>query len=117
MKQVSGVDELDDFILDNMENDMVVVLYFGAVWCNPCKLLKERLHEPETKKIMPRLAVCYLDVDDTENDELVEKYQVEAFPTQIFIRVVNNTVKEVSRVEGFDFTKLKLNYDSFVGNN
>jgi thiol-disulfide isomerase/thioredoxin len=114
MIQISGIDELDEFILEGSDNNKVIVLYFGAVWCGPCKLLKERLVDSDTYKSMPRLYVCYLDVDDTENDELVEKYKVQAFPTQIFIRLNKNQVLEVSRVEGYDFTKLKLEYDRYL---
>jgi protein disulfide-isomerase len=114
MRQVSGIDELDEFILNGVDNNKVVVLYFGAVWCGPCKSLKERLVDPDTYKSMPRLSVCYLDVDDMENEDLVQKYNVEAFPTQIFIRVDKNRVVEVSRVEGYDFTKLKLEYDRYL---
>jgi thiol:disulfide interchange protein len=114
MIQINGVDELDDFILDNIDNK-VVVLYFGAVWCQPCKLLKAKLEEEDTKNMMPNLAVCYLDVDMPENEKLCEQYNAESLPTQIFIKLdEEDRVEEVSRIEGFNFNKLKTQYDNYV---
>jgi len=113
MIQINGVEELDDFILDNIDNK-VVVLYFGATWCQPCKLLKSKLEESDTKQMMPKLAVCYLDVDDEANEKLCEQYNAESLPTQIFIKVENDRVVEVGRIEGYNFNNLKLEYDKYI---
>jgi thiol:disulfide interchange protein len=114
MIQINGVAELDDFILDNIDNK-VVVLYFGAMWCQPCKLLKAKLEEEDTKSMMPKLAVCYLDVDVPENEKLCEQYNAESLPTQVFIKLdEEDRVEEVSRIEGFNFNKLKTQYDNYV---
>jgi thiol-disulfide isomerase/thioredoxin len=111
MKVVSGVEELDNFILDNINNNRVTLLYFGAMWCGPCKQLKDKLKDSETLRMMPRLEVGYLDVDDTNNEELKKRYKVQSLPTQIFIQVHNNMVKGVRRIDGYDFTKLKMEYE------
>jgi thiol-disulfide isomerase/thioredoxin len=113
MKTISGIEELDEFIIDNYNNDLVVLLYFGAKWCGPCKQLKNRLDEQDTIKIMPKLVVGYLDVDDDENSSFVKKYKIDSLPTQIYIKLNENKVIEISRIEGYDFTKLKLNYDNY----
>ena len=42
MQDVTGKNELEEFIWENYENN-VVLLYFGAEWCGPCKTLKNRL--------------------------------------------------------------------------
>ena len=112
MIQINGVDELDDFILDNIE-EKVVVLYFGATWCQPCKLLKSRLEDDDTKQMMPKIAVCYLDVDDESNEKLCEQYKAESLPTQVFIKLENDQVVEVGRVEGYNFNSLKAEYDKY----
>jgi len=116
MIQINGVDELDEFILDNIDSK-VVVLYFGATWCQPCKMLKSRLEDSETKHMMPKLAVCYLDVDDESNEKLCEQYKAESLPTQIFIKLENDRVIEVSRIEGFNFNSLKSEYDKYINMN
>ncbi len=118
MKAISGMNELDEFILSNIENKKVVLLYFGAQWCGPCKQLKKKLDEPDTVKSMPNLVVGYLDVDDDENASLVKRYKIDALPTQIFIKLEtkkdnSKKVVENSRIEGYDITKLKLDYDSY----
>jgi len=117
MKDISGIDELDEFILENVNNDMVILLYFGAAWCGPCKQLKKRLDEPETHKLMPKLVVAYMDVDDDSNSKLLKRYKIESLPTQIYIKVNNHNVVEVNRIEGYDFTKLKIDYDLYISSN
>ena len=114
MIDICGIDELDEFIIDNVEKGNTVLLYFGATWCGPCKQLKKRLDEPETSKIMPKLVVAYLDVDDDENTSLVKRYKIESLPTQIFIKLDKNKVIETTRIEGYDFTKLKMEYDNYI---
>ena len=112
MKNISGIDELDNFILEN--NNMVMLLYFGAEWCGPCKQLKKRLAEPDTLKILPNLAVCHIDVDEDSNEKIVKKYKISSLPTQIYVKLNNNKVIEISRIEGYDFTRLKIEYDNYV---
>jgi hypothetical protein len=63
---------------------------------------------------MPKLVVGYLDVDDDENSSLVKRYKINSLPTQIYIKLNENKVIENNRVEGYDFMKLKLDYDSYL---
>jgi thiol-disulfide isomerase/thioredoxin len=113
MIEIVGRENLDNFIIENFTNNMVILLYFGADWCGPCKQLKKRLVEPDTINIMPKLVVGHLDVDADDNAKLVKQYKVTALPTQIYITVNDNKVIELSRIEGYDFTRLKLNYDTY----
>jgi thiol-disulfide isomerase/thioredoxin len=112
MKEISGIDELDEFIISNTDNDMCVLLYFGAKWCGPCNQLKQRLDHIDTTKSMPKLAVAYMDIDNDSNDKLVKRYKVNSLPTQIFIKLNNNKIVEQNRIEGYDYTKLQLEYKS-----
>lgn len=116
MKEIFGVEQLDEFIIDNIEKGNVICLYFGATWCGPCNQLKTKLYEPETIKIMPKLVIGYLDVDNNSNNNLVDKYKVESLPTQIFVKIDKNKVIPVSRIEGYDFTKLKFEYNTYISN-
>ncbi len=110
MKEIFGVEQLDEFILENIDKDNVIVLYFGATWCGPCKQLKTKLGESETASLMPRLVVGYLDVDDETNSKLVKKYKISSLPTQIFVKLDDNKVVPITRIEGYDFIKLELEY-------
>ncbi len=114
MEEISGIEQLDEFILKNIESDTVICLYFGAKWCGPCKQLKKKLGETETNKLMPKLVVGYLDVDDEINSALVNRYKINSLPTQVFVKLDKNKVIPVSRIEGYDFTKLKLEYDNYL---
>ncbi len=113
MQEIQGFKELDKFIIDNTNDKNVLILYFGAPWCGPCKQLKARLAEPETQKIMPNLVVGHIDVDDEKNDKLVKSYNISSLPTQLFIKLDENNVVIVSSILGYDFTKLKLEYDRY----
>jgi thioredoxin 1 len=114
MHNICGINELDDFIIDNIQQDKIVMLYFGAEWCGPCSQLKKKLADQESKKIMPRLVVAHMDIDEPDNDSLVKRYKIQSLPTQILINVVNNKVVEVARIEGFDFIKLTMEYEKIA---
>jgi thiol:disulfide interchange protein len=114
MINIAGIENLDEFIISASENNKVIMLYFGAEWCGPCKQLKKRLADKESKTQMPNLVVGHLDVDDELNTKLVKRYKVSSLPTQIFIKLDNSKVVELARIEGYDFTKLKLEYDKLV---
>ncbi len=116
MHEISGVKELDKFILENI-NDNVVVLYFGAVWCGPCRQLKDYMNNPATQSTLPYMAMGYLDVDDEENEKLLKGYKVKSLPTQIFVKLKDNEVIEVKRIEGFDVNQLKAYYDALLKKN
>lgn len=112
MYEIESFDDLDNFIINN--NDKVILLYFGAIWCGPCKSLKVKLSENETIERMPLLQVCYIDTDN--NDDISSKYKIKSLPTQIFVKLTNNKVKTVSKIEGYDYTKLLLEYDNYINN-
>ena len=114
MKEIYGIEQLDDFILENIENSTVICIYFGAKWCGPCNQLKKKLGESDTIEIMPKLVVCYLDIENKLNDDLVNKYNIKSLPTIVFVKLDNTKVIPVSRIEGYDFTKLKLEYDNYL---
>lgn len=116
MKEIYGIEQLDELIFESIEQGKVICLYFGAKWCGPCKQLKTRLVNSETIKIMPKLVVGYLDVDEEINIDLVKRYNIESLPTQIFIKLDKNKVIPVSKIEGYDFNKLTLEYNSYLAN-
>ena len=66
----------DNFQTDVIEQDGVVVLYFSAPWCGPCKALgpiMEQISEEQS-------AVTIVKVDVDEEPELAEAYQVTSVP-------------------------------------
>ncbi len=120
MKEIFGNDQYYNFIIENIKNiknNSVICLYYGAEWCTPCKELKKRLNETETNNIMPKLVVGYLDISDESNEKLVNKFKVRIFPTLFLIKLDKNNynnIKIVSKIEGYDFTKLQFEYNDYL---
>ena len=114
MIDIVGIDMLDDFIIESYEKEKIIMLYFGAEWCGPCKQLKKRLADKETEEMLPNLVVAHLDIEEKSNEELVEKYKINSLPTQVFITLNKNKVIEKARIEGYDFTRLKIEYDKLA---
>jgi thiol-disulfide isomerase/thioredoxin len=110
MKQINTLEDLDTFILDNKDN--IILLYFGALWCDPCKKLKEFLTNENTINEMPKLAVCYIDVDIQEDrlKDIFGCYNINVLPTQIFITLNKEKIIELNRIEGFDKKLLQEYY-------
>ncbi len=62
-------------------------LDFYADWCEPCKIMeKEVFVLPEVGEYFDKHFICLkIDVEKPENKEIVQKYQVNALPTMLFI--------------------------------
>ena len=110
MISILGIEQLDEFIINN--TDKILLLYFGANRCKPCNMLKEKINK-ESETEMPNLLVCYIDVDLKENDEIIDIYQINILPTQIFVKLKNDkiNVKIIDRIDGYDWIKLILLYN------
>jgi thiol-disulfide isomerase/thioredoxin len=116
MIELIGKEQLEEFIWEN--NDKVIVLYFGADWCGPCKKLKERLMSPEARDEMPNLIIGHLDVDIDENNEISDIYGVKNLPTQIFIKLDGTQIVELEdRIIGYDWTKFIMTYNKITNKN
>jgi thiol-disulfide isomerase/thioredoxin len=100
MLKIKGIDSLDKFILDNENNN--IILYFGANWCGPCKKLKDKIDE---YNISEKIPICYIDIDQDENKEISDIYEVKFLPTQVFIKLDNNKIKIINRIDGYDWSK------------
>jgi len=115
MISISGIDQLDEYILNNKNNDKILLLYFGADRCSPCNILKNRINK-ECENEMQKLLVFFIDVDLQENDEIVDLYDIRILPTQIFIRLKKNKVKINDRIDGYDWIKLTMSYNKIANN-
>jgi len=81
-------------ILAKKEN-RPIFLYWGAVWCPPCKLIKKIVFEsPEFKKTVKNFIPVYLDGDDKRAQYWGAKYKFQGYPTTL---VINPKGEEVIR--------------------
>lgn len=67
----------------NLNNDKVSILYFSAVWCGPCKILKPVMEEI-SNEMSDSIDIHYIDIND--NMELAGKYQIMSVPTLLFVK-------------------------------
>ena len=59
-----------------------MILYqFGAEWCNPCKVQREVL----TNNPIEGADYVFVDCDEDENEELVDKYGIVDLPTLLLM--------------------------------
>lgn len=114
MIDIIGIENLDNFIIEESCKNSIIMLYFGAEWCGPCKKLKNLLNNTDTIQEMPKLAVAHLDIDEEQNAKLVKCYKITNLPTQILIKLQDNKVVENARIIGYDFTKLQLEYSNLT---
>lgn len=84
-----------------------VVIDFFATWCGPCKRIAP-VFEELADKFYPQVQFFKVDVD--ESQELVDKFDVHAMPTFVFLK--NGTV--IKRVEGADMTELQEGFKLLV---
>ena len=77
----------------------LTVIDFYADWCGPCKMIK-----PYFKELEKRFGdtITFITVDVDEDDEMVDKYNIKAMPTFVFLK----DGKEVDRLEGANVEKL-----------
>ena len=113
MKDIFNINDLDSFICENIDTS-VILLYFGAEWCGPCNELKKKLTDQNTKTIMPKLKIAYIDVEN-HDDNITTLYDIVILPTQIFIKInKQDKIIPFAKIEGYDFIKLQLEYNRYI---
>ena len=85
-----------DFDKKVLNNDLPVILDFGAPWCGPCKTL-EPMMESIVEGYKDQVFLAHVDVGD--DPELAAKYGVLGVPTLIFMNK-GTIIKQLSGVPG-----------------
>jgi len=79
MKEVDSEQSLNATL---KEAEFCVAL-FSASWCQPCQKLKKQISENDLAGKFPKIEFVVIDCDE-QDDDLDEKFDVEAMPTMIF---------------------------------
>ena len=115
MHEIVGIEHINNVIYDNKDN--LILLYFGAIWCGPCKKLKNKMEDESELIEIKNLVICYIDIDNNANDELIKIYEVKNIPTLFFIKInENNEVHILHKIIGYDWIGIKFTYNQLINN-
>lgn len=108
----NSMTDLDKIVLEN--KNKLLLLYFGAVWCGPCKVLKEKLKDESLMSKYNNMISIYIDVDNENFSEISQTYKISSLPTQIITVLKNNQLLNIHKLEGFDWNKLVSMYEDSI---
>jgi thioredoxin 1 len=81
------------------DNSKVIILYFTASWCPPCRFFDRSLQDPILQSIMQKAVLFKIDVDHTPT-EIADHYEVMGYPTYV---KVNKEMEELGMIDGGDW--------------
>lgn len=98
---------LNEFNFDQaLEENKLILLYFSAEWCGPCKKFRPVLNDFFEKHL---ITIGKIDVDDQA--EIAQKYEVSSIPTVIVVE----DGKEVHRFIGaLPLVKLEKELEQWI---
>lgn len=74
----------EDAIKLSKKNEVDIFLYVGASWCKPCRMMKQDTFENQMiKEKLCKYITCIL--DEENNNELVKKLKIKAYPSYFII--------------------------------
>ena len=108
----NSMEDLDKIVLENKNN--LLLLYFGAVWCGPCKILKKKLTDKELMSKYDKLVSIYINVDNENFSNMCQTYEISSLPTQIITILKDNQLLNIHKLEGFNWNKLIEMYENSI---
>lgn len=85
-----------DIVLEKaLQNNKNLLIIFSAKWCGYCRSLKTDLEKLDVKNY----EICYIDIDEQSNKDLMKHFNIKMVPTSILVDPKNN--KEVKRITGY----------------
>lgn len=74
------------------------ILYFGANWCVPCRIMRETVFNSRSvKKYLYKFHLTYVDIDSFDGMDIKEMYNVTQIPYMV---IFNSKGKQIGRIEG-----------------
>ncbi|MFN0197814.1 MAG: thioredoxin domain-containing protein [Planctomycetaceae bacterium] len=75
-----------------------MLVHFHATWCGPCQQMEQEvLKSTELSRVLAGQAIL-VKIDTDDNADLVEKYQIESLPSDLFL---NSSGQVISRYVGY----------------
>ena len=88
----------------------MIVNYFGASWCGPCKKAKPFVQSKEAELKNAGHEVVFWDIDEDESEDMVERYDVSGVPTLIFVK----DGELVGTMRGWNDPESKVEFEKIV---
>ncbi len=87
-------------------NGKPVILVFSASWCPPCQTMKKEVYpNSRIRKFHDRFVWAYLDLDETSNEAVVEKFKVGPIPHIQFLDAQGKAIGNIGASEVDEFSK------------
>jgi len=84
-----------------LDNQNLILFYFTASWCGPCKQVSPVIEEL-SEKLKEKVLFYKIQIDDDSNEEICEKCQIKSVPTFILFKNRNS----LGIVNGTDINKI-----------
>ncbi len=100
-KTVVGVVTGKSFKTDVQKSSLPVLIDFWATWCGPCRVYGP-IVDKVAQKYQGKLKVFRMEADAKENQEIIQKYNIQALPTTLLIKngkVIQTTEGLISQDE------------------
>ncbi len=107
-KIIESLEEYNDFLSGKEHGDKLILAYFTASWCGPCKLVSPVIQRIGEEK--DSVVVLKVDVDDC--DEVAAECDIDCMPTFLFYK--NKNSEPVHRFSGADLEMLVQNINNFL---
>lgn len=94
---IKWITDYDNGMISASQNEMTIIIDFYADWCDWCQKLDYEVYaSPEVIDAGSGFTWIKVNVDDKK--DLVAKYNIERYPTVLFL---NSDGKELDRIKGF----------------
>jgi|TARA_B110000285_G_C14993439_1_gene547549 thioredoxin 1 len=107
-KVIKSLEEYNNVISGDEHEDKLVLAYFTASWCGPCKLVSPVIERIGTEKD----SVIVLKVDVDECDDISNECKIDCMPTFLFYK--NKNIEPIQRFSGADLEILVQNINNFL---
>lgn len=85
---------------NNTRHTRPILYYFGAKWCKPCREMKKLFKDEDVKSELAKYDIRMFNYDEPKDKPWFDSYDVESFPTSIFIlngKIVERRVGGMSK--------------------
>jgi thioredoxin-related protein len=75
------------------EQNKKILMIFTSDHCSWCKKLKNTLSDPKVIEALDNYIICYVDIKDFENKNLIKKYNIKSIPSAFILDKKENIIK------------------------